>query len=350
METLELAVDARTAIEDTRGIGRYLRAILRRLAPREDVRLTLVIGGLSRWGARLALERAIGNHRFRISASVPRSTDVLWSPANGTFFRWRGPAVATIHDAVPFRYPHENQRHRRRDQGPFLRSAQRATRIIAVSHFGADEIHAVLAVPRERIDVIYHGVSPSFTPGEALPHAPLEPGEYLLFVGDPAAEPRKNFDLLCAAHRMAWPNGDGPPIAVAGVPADERDGVVFAGRFDDDLTSEVNLGLRNLYRGALAVVIPSYHETFGMPLVEAMACGTPVLASAASSLPEIAATAALFAPPRDVGAWSDALRRITQDGDERARLIARGIERAATFQWNRSAEQHVAAFRLASAQ
>jgi glycosyltransferase involved in cell wall biosynthesis len=346
---LHVAVDARAAVEDTRGIGRYLRAILRRLAPRDDVALTLVVGGLSRWGMRVALERAIGSRRFRVCGRVPRHADVLWNPANGTFLRWRGPSVATIHDAVPFRYPHEDRRHRRRDQLPFLRSVERAVRVIAVSHFGADEIHAVFGVPRERIAVIYHGVSPSFTPGEALPHAPLEIGEYLLFVGDPEAEPRKNFDLLYEAHCAAWPQGDGPPIAVAGAHAPQREGVVHAGHFADDLASETSAGLRNLYRGALAVVVPSYHETFGMPLVEAMACGTPVLASAASSLPEIGDDAALFAPPRDVAAWSAALRRITQDGDERARLIARGFERAAAFQWNRSAEQHVAVFRDAAA-
>ena len=82
-----------------------------------------------------------------------------------------------------------------------------------------------------------------------------------------------------------------------------------------------------------------------MPLVEAMACGTPVLASAASCLPEIAGNAAMLAPPRDVIAWAAALRRICEDGDERARLIAAGLERATNFQWNRSAERHVAILR-----
>lgn len=348
MESLQVAVDARTAVEDTRGIGRYVRAILRRLAPREDVRLTLVVPGLSRWSARSDLERVVGSHRIRVAARVPRGTDVVWHPANGTFLRWRGPSVATIHDAVPFRYPKEDARRRKRDQAPFVRSAQRAKRIIAVSQFGAAEVHEVLGVPRDRIDVIYHGVSPSFTAGEALPHAPLEPGEYFLFVGDPVAEPRKNFDMLREAHRLAWPAGDGPPIAVAGAEGASGDGIVYAGIFEDDLSSETNLGLRNLYRGALAVVVPSYHETFGMPLVEAMACGVPVLASAASSLPEIAGDAAMLAPAHDATAWSVALRRIAEDGDERAGLIARGFERAAAFAWNRSAEQHVSTFRAAA--
>lgn len=342
---LRLAVDARTAVEDTRGIGRYLRAILRRIAPLDDVELTLVVGGLSRWGMRSALEHAIGSHRFYISSRVPRGVDVMWHPANGLFFGSKAPAVATIHDAVPFRYPQSDRKHRRRDQEPFLRSVQKAKHLITVSNFGADEIHAVFGVPRERISVIYHGVATSFTPVEAHPPAPLREADYFLFVGDPIAEPRKNFDVLYEAYELAWPSHDGPAIAVAGARAPQLAGVVHAGLFTDDLDSENNVALRNLYCAALAVVVPSYHETFGMPMLEAMACGTPVVASAASSLPEIAGDAALFAPPRDAEAWSRALRRIATDGDLRAGLITKGIERARTFHWNRSAQQHLEVFR-----
>ncbi|HEY9085697.1 MAG TPA: glycosyltransferase family 1 protein [Candidatus Tyrphobacter sp.] len=342
---LRLAVDARTAIEDTRGIGRYLRAILRRLAPHEGVALTLVVGGLRGRGTRTALERALRSQRFEIASRVPRDAQVLWHPANGTFLRSKAPAVATLHDAVPFRYPPDDRRRRRRDQAPFLRSAQTARRIIAVSNFGADEIHAVFGVPRERIDVIYHGVDPTFTRGEMLSHAPLRAGEYFLFVGDPEAEPRKNFSLLYEAYRLAWPLLDGPLVAVAGAHAPQLERVVHAGHFIDDLSMKGDGGLRNLYRGALALLVPSFHETFGMPMLEAMACATPVVASAASCLPEIAGTAALFAPPLDANAWSAALRRIATDGDLRASLIASGLERASTFAWKRSAEEHLAVFR-----
>jgi glycosyltransferase involved in cell wall biosynthesis len=340
-----LAVDARTAVNDTRGIGRYLRAVLRRLVARDDVELTLVVGGLSRWGMRAAFERILNNHRFSVSRGVPRNAGVMWHPANGTFFRSKGPSVATIHDAVPFRYPHADRKHSRRDQEPFLRSVQSAKHIIGVSHFGADEIHAVLGVPRERITVIYHGVATSFVPGECQAPAPLKEGEYFLFVGDPIAEPRKNFEMLVEAYRIAWPRHDGPPIAVVGARAPVLPGIVHAGNFADDLASETNTALRNLYRGALALVMPSYHETFGMPMLEAMACGTPVVASAASCLPEIAGDAALFAPPRDSEAWSKALLRIASDGDIRTILIAKGLERARGFQWKQSAQAHLDLFR-----
>jgi glycosyltransferase involved in cell wall biosynthesis len=345
VERLRLAVDARTAVEDTRGIGRYLRAILRRLAPREDVELVLVVNGLAGWGMRSALEHAIGSHRFRVSRRAPRSVDVMWHPANGTFFKSKAPSIATVHDAVPFRYPKQDQRHRQRDQEPFLRSVQTARRIIAVSNFGADEVHAVFGVPRDRISVIYHGVATSFAPGECRPPAPLKEAEYLLFIGDPIAEPRKNFELLYEAYMNAWPNGDAPPIAIAAKRAPELPGVVHAGLFSDDLDAEENPSLRNLYRGALALVVPSYHETFGMPVLEAMACGIPVVASAAGSLPEIAGDAVLLVSPRDANAWADALLRISSDGELRASLIAKGLERAKQFHWNRSAQQHVDAFR-----
>lgn len=342
---LQLAIDARAAIEDTRGIGRYLRAILRRLAERDDVALTLVVGTLLPSRRRTALQRAIGSARFSVAARVPRTAQIMWHPANGTFFASRAPCVATIHDAVPFRFPNPEAAHRRRDQEPFLRSARAAARVIAVSDFGAAEVRAMLGVPLERIDPIYHGVDPSFTPGEAFPAPPLRAGEYFLFVGDPLGEPRKNFFLLYEGYRMAWPDFDGPPIAVAGLANPGLPSVVYAGHFADDLSSQTNAALRDLYRGALALVMPSLHETFGMPMLEAMACGTPVLACESSCLPEIAGDAALFAP-NDAGAWGTALRRMATDGPGRAALIARGLERARGFQWKRSAEQHLALFRL----
>ena len=98
---------------------------------------------------------------------------------------------------------------------------------------------------------------------------------------------RKNFDLLYRAYRQAWPALDGPLLAIAGPRAPELPGVVHVGNLGDDLTAGGNDTLRACYRGAIALTLASYHETFGMPMLEAMACGTPVVASRASSLPEI---------------------------------------------------------------
>ncbi len=346
MPPFRLAVDARVIAEDTRGIGRYARAVLRRLVVRDDIELTLLADGLFPQRRRDAYACALGADGFAVAARVPRRADVVWHPANGTFFSSPVPSVATIHDAVPFRYPDPDTKRRDHAQSPFLRSARTATRVIAISQFGRDELHAMLDLPLERIEVIPHGVEPTFSPGEAepLPQG-LKGRQFLLFVGDPIGEPRKNFPLLYEAYRQAWPAFDGPILAIAGPRMPELTGVIQVGDLSDDLRVASGDVLRACYRGAIALTLSSYHETFGMPMLEAMACGTPVVASAASSLPEIGGDAVLYAPPDDPVAWASALRRIYLEGDLRSRLSAAGLERAKQFNWDESTRRHVALFR-----
>lgn len=346
MQPLRLAVDARVIAEDTRGIGRYARALLRRLVARDDVALTLLADSPFPQRRRGAYARALGSDAFDVSGRAAGELDLIWHPANGTFFSSRLPSVATIHDAVPFRYPDADPKRRAHAQEPFLRSARGASRVIAVSQFGKAELHELLAIPLDKIEVIEHGVDESFTSGAAEPlPANLRGRSFLLFVGDPIAEPRKNFPLLYEAYRRAWPLGEGPVLAVAGARAPESPGVVHAGNFIDDLSGVANESLRACYRGALALTLASYHETFGMPMLEAMACGTPVVASRASSLPEIAGDAALYAPPDDADAWAAALRQIVADEALRKSLRLQGLARVKLYTWERSVLRHLAVFR-----
>lgn len=346
MPPLRLAVDARVIPEDARGIGRYARAVLRRLAVRDDVELTLLADGPFPQRRRRAYIHALGTEAFSVRGSAGRDLDAIWHPANGTFFSSPLPSIATIHDAVPFRYPDPNPKRREHAQQPFLRSARTAARVIAVSLYGRSEVHELLHVTPERIEVIEHGVEHSFTPGpvEPLP-ASLRGRPFLLFVGDPIGEPRKNFPLLYEAYRRAWDTGEGPELAVAGTRAPELPGVIYAGNLGDDLMAGGSESLRACYRGALALALSSYHETFGMPMLEAMACGTPVVASRASALPEIGGAAALYAPPHDPDAWAAALRRIVEDRQLRDRLRSAGLQQAKRFSWDESARRHVALFR-----
>ncbi|HEY6326490.1 MAG TPA: glycosyltransferase, partial [Candidatus Cybelea sp.] len=250
---LRIAVDARVVAEDTRGIGRYARAILRRLIGRADVELTLLAEFRLRRRYFAAYARALGSDAFLLAARPGRDCDAIWHPANGTFFASSLPSVATIHDAVPFRYPDPDPKRRRHVQDPFLRSARTAARVIAVSSFGRSEVHQLLGVSLERIAVIHHGVDAEFTRGvaEPLPVA-LRDRPFLLFVGDPVAEPRKNFPLLYDAYRRAWPLDGAPALAVVGPRAPELPGIVHVGNLADDLAGvSGEHALRACYRGAL---------------------------------------------------------------------------------------------------
>ncbi|NNM99319.1 MAG: glycosyltransferase family 4 protein [Candidatus Eremiobacteraeota bacterium] len=349
-ELFSLAVDARVLTGDTRGIGRYARAVLRRLAAREDLALTLLLPECFPWLRKGALARAIGSERFRVTTRLPQRTHLLWHPANGSFFSASGvPSVATIHDAVPFRFPNPDRVAGEREREPFLRSVRESTHFIAVSQFGASELTEALSIPNDRIEVIPHGVERSFTPGvpDALPGS-LRAGAYLLFVGDPGTERRKNFSLLAQAHARAFPNGN-PPLVVVGPRAAEYGASIYAGELRDDILGSENSALRSLYRGARALCVPSLHETFGMPGIEAMACGTPVLASQASCLPEIYGDAAVFSPPEDATAWSRELARIVNDDTFHSDLRERGLQRAAEYDWDRSAATHFALFQRVAA-
>ena len=351
MSPLRLAVDALVVAEDTRGIGRYARAVLRRLVGRDDVELTLLERGPFAFRHRGALAEALGSPRFsvRSEAGGPARADVVWHPANGTFFHSRLPSVATIHDAVPFRYPNDDVKRRAHAQDPFLESVRTAKRFVAVSGFGRNELHDVFAIDPERIEVIHHGVDPTFAPGPASRcRMPCENGA-MCSSSATRSESRARTSRCSTTptgERGRVTNAARPLLVVAGPQAPAWEGVVHAGNLGDDLTARrTGDALRALYRGALALALASYHETFGMPMLEAMACGTPVVASRAGSLPEIGGDAALYAPPDDADAWALALRNVTADAALRERLRLGGLDRATHFSWDESAARHLALFR-----
>lgn len=339
--SLRLAVDARDIALDAQGIGRYVRAILRRIAREPDVELTLLAFGPFPGRNRRAFNVALGTDRFRI-ASRPRGCDVIWHPWNGTFFPSNVPSVVSMHDAMPFVYPEQDSKRREHQQAPFRRSVATASRFITVSAFAREEISGVFGLSPDRFTVIHHGVEPSFRPAVAGAESSARP--YLLFVGNSAQEPPKNFPMLYEAFLRAFPKLD-VVLAVAGPTDPALPGTRHAGLFRGDATGSGENGLRELYQQALALCLPSYHETFGMPMLEAMACGTPVLAARATALPEVGADAAYYAPPHDSVAWADAMQEIAANAATRARLREAGIERARSFTWERSASAHLEVFR-----
>jgi glycosyltransferase involved in cell wall biosynthesis len=337
---LHVAVDAHDLTRDERGIGTYLRAVLSQFAARGDVRLTLVVRDpfpLLRAGA---LRASIGAPRAAVAGRVPRDAAVVWHPWNGTFVTTDRPAVATIHDLAPFAFPAPDAARRESQQAPFRRSAQHARLILCDSAFTAGEAARALEVSRERLRVVPLGVDRSFAPGplDALPAA-LRHRPFVLHVG--AHDAHKNVATLAAGMHRAFPHGE---LALAFTrPAPGVPEAIVCERVGQAT-------LLALYRAATIVAVPSLYEGFGLPLLEAMACGTAVLASRAASLPEVGGDSVRYVDePSEPEAWAHALRALAADDGARAALAASGRERAAFFTWERCAGETLAVLREAAA-
>ncbi|MCX7682258.1 MAG: glycosyltransferase family 4 protein, partial [Anaerolineae bacterium] len=265
------------------------------------------------------------------------------------------PTVITVHDLSFLRFPELFRPANRLYLALMTRlSARRAHRLIAVSAFTAAETTRLLGIPSERISVIYHGVDPAFRP---LPpdevaefrHRMGLPPRFVLFVG--TLEPRKNLVRLVEAFarirdnqvRLVLVGGQGWLCAelfasVEALGLTER--VIFAGYVDNET-------LPLWYNAATVLAYPSLYEGFGLPVLEAQACGTPVLASNTSSLPEAAGDAAIMVPPDDVEALATALDQLLSSEGLRQEMRERGLRHAAQFSWQRTARETAQVYRLA---
>ena len=252
--------------------------------------------------------------RFLGPVDVLHFSDWMYPPQRA------GVRATTIHDLVPLRFPEWVQRRTRRmHAAKYVNAARTCDLLFCNSAFTAGEVVELLGVPAERTRVARPGVEGRFRPdGE---RADLG-RPYLLAVA--TLEPRKNLGALVSAHRLL--RGD-LALAVAGAEGwgkrPELAGVVQLGFVDDDR-------LAALYRGAEAFVYPSRFEGFGMPIVEAMACGTPVVASSHPSMDEACGKAAVRVDPNDPEAIAEGIRRALA---EREALAARGLAHAAQFSW-----------------
>jgi glycosyltransferase involved in cell wall biosynthesis len=277
--------------------------------------------------------------------------DVVFVPAHTLPFVFRGRAVVTVHD-LGFRYFPEA--HPLRDR-LYLNlttaySARRAACVLADSQATANDLTGIFGISAAKVRVVYPGV-------DALPIGDVAeirakyrlPERYFLFLG--TLQPRKNIAVIVQAYqrwRAANPD-DGAELVLAGGKGwlyDERwtkgvPGVHLPGYVDD-----ADKGA--LYAGALALVFPSLYEGFGFPVLEAMHCGTPVITSRTSSLPELAGDAALLAEPLAVEAIAGHMTRLSSDETLRQQLREWGYAQARKFTWARAAEETLRALEFAA--
>jgi len=285
--------------------------------------------------------------------------DLIHAPAYTAPF-WAGvPVVLTIHDVSyevhPEWYPYRRDWLRRYF---YRRSAKSAARVLTVSSFSASEITVAYGIPASRITVTPLGVHGMFAAGDPnvsldLPADITEP--FLLHVGD--IHERRNLPMVVDAlleARRHFGAAAALSLVIAGVDRGVTDGLCAMAAEAGSPDAVVVLGsvsedrVHALYRGAVALVYPSLYEGFGLPLIEAMASGTPVLASHAASIPEVLGGAGLLLDPLDMSAWRDAIIRIVNDETLRRDLRARGLARAATYSWQRTARLTLNAYVEAS--
>jgi glycosyltransferase involved in cell wall biosynthesis len=234
------------------------------------------------------------------------------------------PFVVTIHDLIHLR--HRNPMARLYARTMIGRAVRRSERVITVSNAVRDEVAAEFG-HAEKISVTYNGVDHVIQ--RSFASLRMTEGPYFLFVGND--KPHKNVDRLVAAFAR-MPDAQ---LILAGGTFDrfrDRDRIVTAGFVSSE-------ELASLYRGSIALVLPSLEEGFGLPALEAMACGTAVITSNAPALVEITSDAALHVDAKSIDAIANAMTRVMRDTTLRATMIARGLERAKMFTWRRCADR-----------
>jgi glycosyltransferase involved in cell wall biosynthesis len=252
--------------------------------------------------------------------------------------------VVTIHDLNFLLHPERTRAEIRRDYPALARQhAHRADRVIVVSEFTAREVERQLDVPADRISICSPG-GPAWPPRRAEPDA-----GYVLFFG--TLEPRKNIGALLDAYEQLIARRTPVPELVLAGQATEQSGPWLERIARSPLNRVVrHIGYveadmrQSLYAGARMLVQPSFEEGFGLPVLEAMTVGVPVIAANAGALPEVGGDAVVLVPPSEPSAIASAIERLLDDQDLRSVCTARGLARAANYTWARTAQTTLDAY------
>jgi glycosyltransferase involved in cell wall biosynthesis len=367
MTRAPIAIDARLNAYRAGGIPRYTHKLIAHLAQIAPAESWLVLNHrklreATTYGPTLRNARLWTPPHHRLEQlTLPleialRRPRLIHSPDFIPPLRRTCPAVITVHDLAFRLFPEILDAAARRFYGQIERAVASAEAIIADSHSTARDLTALLGVPASRIDVIHLATDLAPLPvaaGETRRLAGVEwaADSFLTFVS--TLEPRKNIPLLLKALRVALDRSPHTPyrLALAGSRG-WLDSAIFDGIRDLRLGEAVSFierpsddEMRWLLSACRIYVNPSRYEGFGLPALEALACGAPAIVADTSSLPEVVGGAAELVPPDDVAAWADAIARLWHDDDRRAALRSQGPIQAARFSWGRTAAATLGVYR-----
>ena len=324
---MNVLIDGRPLVGNRTGIGVHTAEIARRLPFDATIASHAEItdrGGVEH--LRFRVDRCSPGVLWQQLVLPRLDGDVLWGPHGTLPLSWKKPAVATLHDFTSISMP---LRHRLKTVLSFNlfigASLEAATRIACVSRVVADEAMRGFGVPSWKIELVPNGVDEFFTPG-------AEEEDFILFAG--TLEPRKGVDDLIDVWRLL--PRPRPRLVLCGdagwgMRIDREEGLEITGYVSREK-------LRELYRRALVFVYPSRHEGFGIPPLEAMACGTPVIATHTGAITEYADGVAMLIDAGDREALRASLTRVVRDATLRREMREQGPARARSWRWNRGAE------------
>jgi glycosyltransferase involved in cell wall biosynthesis len=384
---MKIAIDARWIFSEISGIGNYTRQLLRQfaeIAPDDMQFVALFCNNelLQRTAEETGIDKAANfslecqpwgvfspKSQLLLPGWLKRNKiDVFHSPNYmiplAPFARnhpSRIKCVTTIHDLIPLIFPDHAPKSRKSRLFPIFKAlmlevGRRSDAIITVSNASRHDILRLLKIPERRADAVhtvYNGVSARFQPPDNFSQKSESDEFSLLYVG--RSDPYKNLQtLIRAVHQIRTANAIPVRLVLAGSPDPRYPEVT-------ELIKELNLEsgiswtgylkdseLIELYRNSDLLVHPSRYEGFGLQIIEAMACGTPVVCSNAGSLPEVAGDAAIMAAPDDVDGFADAITNVLTNKTLAASMRKKGFEQAAKFTWLNSARETLDIYRQIS--
>ena len=365
---MRIGIDARLVFYSRAGIGEYIVQLVEALANVEPEEANFVLLQSRKDKTRLISSNGFyrkslwtpSHNRFEqlaLGFEVSRlKLDLLHSPDFIPPFRRNYKSVITIHDLAFLLYPHFLTKESARYYGQIDQAWRKTDHIIAVSEATKRDSIRLLGVPENKITVIHEAANPIYRQlpqDEALHHVKARykfDRDYILFVS--TIEPRKNLPGLLQAYRrlrdeykrdellvLAGANGwlwEEVYESVSRLDLDDY--VTFLGRVPSE-------DLVYLYNGARLLVHPSFYEGFGLTPLEAMTCGTPVIVSNTSAIPEVVGDAALMIDPHDIDGLTVAMWRVLTEKELRKELTCKGLKRAKQFSWDKAAKQTLEVYR-----